>query len=378
MTISISPVQTRADRLAFYNFARQVYRRDPCWVPHLWPQRKAYLERRAAFFTYGEGEFWLARRGREIVGTIGTAIDPPRNQHLGIQAAVFGFFEVLPGDYEAAAAMWDHAREWARSRGMTELQGPFSFTGSDDPGFLIAGFDTLPAILLTHTPPYYAEYAARYGFQKLGEGLAYRFDAAALNNDAANLPPVIERIAERALTRCGPTVLRSPRMSEWEREIERLHPVYNRSLSVLPEFAPLEAAEFRTQAEALKPLIDPDLVFLAEINGEAVGFALGLPNINEALRYANGLRYAWDYARFALARRRVRSASFKILAVIPEYWGYGLEALMFREMARAVLRKGYKWIDASMTAEDNPQTNKLALRLGGRVYRRYRQYRLAL
>ena len=90
--ITIYPVRSATDQHDFYNFAWRVYRDDPNWVPHLWPQRKAYLTRKAAFFTYGEGDFWLAKRGREVVGTIGTAIDHPRNRHLERQAALFGFF----------------------------------------------------------------------------------------------------------------------------------------------------------------------------------------------------------------------------------------------------------------------------------------------
>lgn len=51
---------------------------------------------------------------------------------------------------------------------------------------------------------------------------------------------------------------------------------------------------------------------------------------------------------------------------------------MFLEMGKAILHKGYTRVDASLTSSTNPQTNKLLRRFGGRVYRRYRAYRLAL
>jgi hypothetical protein len=51
---------------------------------------------------------------------------------------------------------------------------------------------------------------------------------------------------------------------------------------------------------------------------------------------------------------------------------------MFLEMASTLIRKGYTWVDGSLTADTNPQTNKLATRLGAYVYRRYREYKLAL
>jgi GNAT superfamily N-acetyltransferase len=374
--ITLHPVHNATDQHDFYNFAWRVYRDDPNWVPHLWPQRRAYLTHKAAFFTYGEGDFWLAKRGRDVVGTIGTAIDHSRNRHKQQSAALFGFFEVIPGDYPVAQALWDHACQWAKAHGMSEICGPQSFAGNDDPGFLVEGFQCPPCIMMGHNPPCYAEYAERYGFVMIQEQVAYRYDFSQINFDVANAPEVVQRIAARALLRHGSQALRIPKMKDWSMEIERLHPVYNKALAVLPEFSPIELAEFRSQAEALRPILDANLVLIAEVDGKAAGFALGLPNIMEALIHANGLRYPWDYLRFTRGLRSIRSASFKILAIDPEYWCHGLEVLMFIEMARAMIKDGYQWADASLTNSHNPQTNKLAKRMGARVYRRYYEYRM--
>ena len=380
MSVSIQPVKTEADKRAFYKFAFRVYKHDPNWVPHLWPQRKNYLDKKAAFFTYGEGDFWLAKESNQVVGTIGTAIDHSRNRDMNWKAANFGFFEVLPGRYDVAQAMWDNACAWARDHGMSELIGPYSFAGNDEQGFLVDGFEYPMAVMMAHNPPYYPEFVERYGFRKseLGDWVAYRYDFSQIDFDIERAPDVLKRITERARKRHGENVIRIPKMKDWDLEVERLHAIYNKSLAVLPEFSPIELVEFRSQAMGLKEIIDPDLVLIAEVNGKAVGFALGLPNITEALKHANGLQYPWDYIRLLLARGKIRSASFKILAIDPEYWGYGLEAAMILEMGKQFLQKGYLWVDASVTSEFNPQTNKLAPRFGAYVYRRYREYRLKL
>jgi GNAT superfamily N-acetyltransferase len=378
MTISILPVQTEADKRAFYKFAFRVYHRDPNWVPPLWSQRKEYLDKKAAFFSYGEGDFWLAKDGKNVVGTIGSAVNPPRNREKEWKAGNFGFFEVLPDRFEVAKALWDHACTWCRSKGMTELHGPYNFSADADPGFLVEGFQTRPSIMMGHNPAYYPEFASRYGFGKLFEGLAYRFDLAFIDHNIENAPEILKKIAERTLRRHGRMVIHSPKMEEWDQEVVRLHAVYNKSLAVLPEFSPIELAEFQASAEGLRSVMDPELVFIAEMDGRTAGFALGIPNFTEALRYANGLQHPWDYLRLFLAQKRIKSVSFKILAIDPDFWGYGLEALMFMEMGKALIRKGYEWVDASLTNEFNPQTNKLAPRLGASVYRRYREYRLKL
>jgi len=378
MKVKITPVETEKDKRAFYHFAWQVYKDDPYWVPHLWPQRKQYLDKKAAFFSYGEGEYWMAKQDGKVVGTIGTAINYSLNQDKKINTTIFGFFEVLPNGWEVAKTMWDHASEWTHKKGLNELRGPYSFSGNDENGFLVEGNNCLPSIMMGHHPLYYGEFAEKYGFKPIQESIAYRFDLSKINYDVKNGPEIFHRIAARARERHGETVIRNPRMDNWEQEIELLHPVYNKSLAVLPEFTPIELAEFRSQANSLRDVIDPELVFIAEIDGKAVGFVLGLPNITEALRYAHGLRYPWDYLRFLIAKKRITSASFKILAVDPDFWGYGLEAAMIVDIGKAVIHKGYTWVDGSLTNELNPQTNKFAQRLGARIYRRYREYSLKI
>jgi GNAT superfamily N-acetyltransferase len=378
MTINILPVRTEADKKAFYKFAYRVYHDDPNWVPPLWSQRKEFLDKKAAFFTYGEGEFWLAKEGRNVVGTIGTAVNPPRNREKGWNAGTFGFFEVLPERYDAARAMWEHASDWCHGKCLSELDGPYSFSADADPGFLVEGFQTIPSIMMGHNPAYYPEFALRYGFEKLYEGLAYRFDLSSINYKLENTPDILKKVAERTLRRHGRSVIHSPQMDDWDNVVVKLHAVYNKSLAVLPEFSSIELAEFQASAAGLRSVIDPELVFIAEVDGKTAGFALGVPNFTQALKYANGLQYPWDYIRLFLAQKKIKSISFKILAIDPDFWGYGLEALMFVEMGKALIRKGYDWVDASLTNEFNPQTNKLAPRLGAYVYRRYQEFRLKL
>jgi GNAT superfamily N-acetyltransferase len=261
---------------------------------------------------------------------------------------------------------------------MQELRGPYSFAMNDENGFLVQGFEYSPAILMGHSHPSYPVFAEKYGFTKLMDSMAYRFDLSQINFDVHQGPEIFHRIAERARQRHGGFLIRNPNLQDWDHEIGILHHLYNTSLSVLPDFVYLELAEFRSLANSLKQVIDPELVFIAEVDGKPAGFALDLPNIMEAFKVSNGLRYPWDYLRFAWARRHITGASFKILAVDPAYWGYGLEAAMFVEIGKAMIRKGYTWGDGSLTGEDNPQTHKYAQRLGARAYRIYREYRLEL
>jgi GNAT superfamily N-acetyltransferase len=376
--IHIRPAKTARDRQAIVTFPWHIYRNDPLWVPPLISERLARLDpERNPFFQTGEAQPLLAYRQGKRVGTIVSAIDHRSNRHLGEKVAVFGFFEVIE-DYAVAEALFHAAADWARQKGMKALRGPFNFTASDEPGLLVEGRDTPPVILMGHNPPYYVDFVQRFGFVKLGaDSLAFRAWTAPYEGDPGRLPPKLLRVAEAVRKRGGFT-LRHGRLNRWDEEIELAFHIYNGALSTLPRFVPLTRADFERQARALEPLLDPDFVLFAEINGQPVGFALGLPDINQAIRHANGGRYPWDWLKLWWYSRRIDCLSFKIIAVLPEYRGRGIDVLFYLEMARQMLAHGYRWMDMSLTAEDNLMPTRIATRFGAEVYKRYRIFQLAL
>ena len=376
--IHIRPAETARDRRAIVTFPWRIYRNDPLWVPPLISERLARLDpQRNPFFQTGEAQPFLAYRQGKLVGTIAPAIDHRSNGYLGEKVAIFGFFEVVE-DYAVAKALLRAAADWARQKGMKALRGPFNFTSSDEPGLLIEGRDTPPVILMGHNPPCYVNHIQRFGFVKFGaDSLAFRAWAAPYKDDPGRLPPKLLRVAEAVQKRGGFT-LRQGRLDRWDEEIESAFHIYNGALSTLPRFVPLTQADFERQARALEPLLAPDFVLFAEVNDQPVGFALGLPDINQAIRHANGGRYPWDWLKLWWYSRRIDCLSFKILAVLPEYRGRGIDVLFYLEMARQALAHGYRWMDMSLTAEDNLMTTRIATRFGAEVYKRYRIFQLVL
>jgi GNAT superfamily N-acetyltransferase len=115
----------------------------------------------------------------------------------------------------------------------------------------------------------------------------------------------------------------------------------------------------------------------AEDGERTVGWLPGLPDLNEVFIHVDGLRYPWDYLRLAWhMRRRVECLAVKSVLVLPEYWGSGAAILLFDELARRACQRGYRWLDLSLTSDDNPRTPALAMRFGAQLYKRYRVYRM--
>ena len=378
MGIEVRPVQTAREREVFFTFPWRVYRGDPLWVPPILSERVKRLDpEQSPFLAHGVAEPFVAWRGREPLGTIVVGEDRGLNTFRGACEALFGYFECVD-DYEVAEALFQVACAWARGHGLTSLVGPFNLDYEDSPGVLIEGRDRPPALLCGHTPSSYVGFFERFGFQKArGDNLAYEWDLSRVAS-VADGPPKLLRAVAIARRRSGVAV-RAARIEDWEREIDRALSIPNRGLIILPSFIPWTREAFAAHAESLRQIMDPDLILFAEAGGEAVGLLMGLPNVNEALQHCNGLRRPWDYARlYWFARRRPLCLSLKSVAVIPEYWSRGVDALLYVEMGCRALEKGYRWLDLSLTSEDNPMVPRMADRLGARIYKRYRTYRLSL
>jgi len=370
--LTISRVMTDAHRRALVGFPYRLYHGDPNWIPRLWPDQMAWLRRQHGFFDHGDADWFLALRGREVVGTIGVAIDHHSNNFLNRHYGAFGFLEFIE-DYEVFRALVDRGREWLRMRGITHMVGPQSFGSSDFPGILVGRYDIPAALYEGHTPPYFLEFAQQAGWSIHTDSLAYRAFRQQAGEKMEFLPPKLLHVAQRA-ARNPRYAIRHAEMAQFEREFQAALRIYNRSLATLPEFAPVAEDEFRRFVRELTPILREELVLFAMVDGKEVGFSLGLPNLAEAFHHCGGLRFPWQYALLWWGMRRIKGVSYKILALEPEYWGLGLDAMMYARMGEACLKLGYVWMDMSLTGEDNPQTNKLATRMGAEEYKRYRVF----
>ena len=372
--IKICPVQNKREENIFLTFPWKIYKDDKLWVPPILSDRRKTIDpKQGAFFQRGQAEFFIAWRDGKAVGTICAAIDHKANKNVEKKDCLWGFFECIE-DYQVAEALWEHVSEWARQHGMDQLYGPFNLDYEDGYGILVEGRDRPPVILCGHTPAYYLEFVERYGFRKgRGQNLAFAFDLQ-------DTPEVrrLARIADRARAQ-GRVTIRSANLNDWDNEVANVLKLLNAALAHLDGHIPWQPEALSSILEPFKELADPDLVLFAEVDGEVVGFFPGVKNFNEVLIHANGLRYPWNYvSAWWHNRKQPECLSVKSVLVLPEYWGSAVAVLLFDEMIKRAMKKGYSWLDLSLTAEDNPKTPQLALRMGSKVYKRYQVYRINL
>jgi GNAT superfamily N-acetyltransferase len=369
--IEIRPVRTAREKHLFLTFPWQIYKHDPLWVPPLLPERCKVLDPQGGlFFKNGQAELFLAWQGRLPVGTLCCAEDFHFTQTRGYGECMLGFFECVD-DYTVAEALFDRAAAWSREHGLVNLYGTFNLDREDGRGILVEGRDRPPVSYCGHNPPYYQSFFERYGFEKMGEdGLAYAVDL-----DLGS-PPIqhLMRLADKIRSR-KKILVRGGHLDDIQGEIDRIVELQNRGLAHMADFTPYTRSDIEAMILPVLDVIDPELILFAEVDGKTVGWFPGVPNMNEVLIHLNGLRHPWDYLRLLrYGRLKPRCVAVKSVAVVPEYWDSGAGVLLFDEMARRASAKGYRWVDLSLTGEDNLDTFPLAHRMGAKIYKRYRFY----
>ncbi len=371
--VTVKPVLTRKEHQIFLNFPWAIYKNDPLWVPPLLPD---WAERinpaKGVFFKRGSADCFIAWRDGQPVGTVCAAEDRDANAERGAHECVFGFFNFIE-DYTVMEALLARVKDWALDHGLDALTGPFNLDYEDSYGILVDGRDRPPALMCGHTPPYYLDFVRRYGFQPIrGENLAYALDITGDKPELQNLGRMAERVRRRNRFK-----IRGGDLVHWEDELERIYVLLNSCMRHLPDYRSWPREVVFNSLAPFRKIANPDLILFAEDGDKTIGWFPGLPNLNEAFIHADGLRRPWDYLKlWWYSRRQTECLTVKSVLVLPEYWGSGAAILLFDEMLRRARACGYRWIDLSLTSDDNPRTPQLAARFGAKLYKRYQVYRI--
>ena len=149
-------------------------------------------------------------------------------------------------------------------------------------------------------------------------------------------------------------------------------------------FTPTTEAETAQLAKSLKLVVDPRLVWFAEIDGETAGFIVFLPNVNEAIRDLNGrlAPFGWAKLLWRLKVARVRSGRIPLMGVRRKFHG-GLRGqivpFLLIDAARREARKlGYETVEMSWILEDNWPMRRILEGVNSRIYKTYRIYEKSL
>jgi GNAT superfamily N-acetyltransferase len=365
--IEIVAVEGKQALHEFVELPYRLYRNDPHWVPPLRIAVKELLDRgKHPFYANAEAEFFLARRNGEVAGRVAAIVDRAHNRFHGEEAGFFGFYESV-NDPEVADALLSRARQWVFARGAKFLRGPVNPSTNYECGMLIEGFDRDPMVMMTYNPQYYPVLMDRAGLRKAKDLFAYISHAQTIDMKK------IGRVADKVLAHHKVTV-RPINMKDFKAEVGRVWEVYGAAWARNWGFVPMSREEFFLMGKEMKQILKPDLVLIGEAGGRVVGFALALPDINQALKPARGSLLPTGLLKILYYQRLIKDVRVLALGVVEEYRASGLAAGFYATLVRNARRLGYGDSEMSWILEDNVLMNRSLQAMGAKRYKTYRIY----
>ncbi|MBD1909674.1 MULTISPECIES: hypothetical protein [unclassified Leptolyngbya] len=375
--VQIRPVLSPGDQELFLDVPKLVYANDPNWVPPLRSSVAKSFKPENPFFQYGRLQQFIATRmgqsGTEAVGRVVAAVNDRLVEREGQPVGLFGFFECI-NEFEVAQGLFNAAADWLRQQGMTMVRGPIDLATHNNCLFLADGFDSPPMIMMPYNPAYYLEFMERDGWHKAKDAYAYTMELD------EKLGEQFKKGYDIAL-KSGITFRPIHTKGEgFEQDCIGLYNLFTEAFSANWSSTPRTQEEFIEEAKSLQQLVDPDVFPIAEHNGKMVGFWMGLPDYNIALKHINGKLDLIGTLKFLWYRRQIDQGRVIAICSLPEYRRKMVPLGLIHLGMQGGKKKGkpYKRAELSWVFEDNMPSRKLIEASGGKIYKTYRIYEKSL
>lgn len=370
--ITINQLRQRKDWHEFFHLPWYIYAKDPLWVPPLLYDLKRQLnETKNPFFLDAEVRYWIAKDGGgKCVGRIAAIVNHQHNRYYRDKVGFFGYFECI-NDTTVANMLLSTASCWLMEKGMDTLRGPVNLSLTNETGLLIDGFERSPVLQMSYNPPYYRSLLEQFGCVKEHDLLAFYIDDAVHRNQA-----VMQRLERLSLLVSQKEHIhyRYFDTGNFNKELEKIRLLFNGYMKDNWGFLPMEESEIDFMATSLKPVLIPELAIFAEVNGEAVGFSLSLPDFNQVLKRMNGRLFPTGIFKYLLYKNKITDIRVLLMGITKPYRRKGIESMFYYKTITEGVKRHFTGAELSWLSEDNTILIRELERLGASLYKRYRVY----
>ena len=377
LSIQIQTVTSAADCELFLDVPARVYANNHYWVSPLRSDVAKLFAPSNPFFQYGKLQQFIAldnnTKKPEAVGRIVAAVNERLIEKEGQNVGLFGFFECIP-DFAIAQSLLNTACQWLREQGMTWVRGPIDLSTHNNCLFLVDNFDSQPLVMMPYNPAYYPEFIEEDGWDKAKDAYAYNFP---LDKPLSKEFEKAYKIACKSGVNFRPLRTKG---EEFQQDARNIYQLFTCAFVNNWSSTPRSEEEFLEEAKSLQTLVDPEVFYIAEYNHEMIGFFMGLPDYNIALKQVKGKLNWLGIIKFLWYRRQIDQGRVIAICSLPEYRRKMVPlALIYLGMQGGIKKgKPYKRAELGYVWEDNFPSRKLIEAAGGKVDKTYRIYEKAL
>lgn len=323
--MTIIEVKDRQSWKLFHQLPRRIYSHLPHWIcPIESDIENIFDPAKNKAFDHGEAQvFVLLDAKKEPVGRIAVFLDFERNAQQAYPTGGIGFFECVDNQ-EYAFALFEHAEQILKVKGVKAIDGPVNFGERDKFwGLLVKGFEQVPLYQEYYHPPYYQAFFENWGFRPYEQVLT-------LKGKILDIP--MERfsaLAKRVKERYNLTVSYVD-LSDLKKFAQDLTEFYNNTFHFQPYFKPLQFPQIYALLKEMKPIIDPRVACFVYDGDRPVSFCGLYPEVNPFFKPMNGKMRWWKLPGFLWRIKRTKPKDIKgmLFGIQPDYQRKGVFPLI--------------------------------------------------
>ena len=350
--VTVNKVRTKRERNDFVRLPEKIYADCPYYVPDFEPDvRGTFDPKKNAGLEFSDIQAFVAydADGRPV-GRIAGIINRRANERWQTRNVRFGYFDFID-DLDVSASLLDAVARWGKEQGMDTMQGPMGITDFDKEGMLVEDFDRMGSMNTLYNHPYYPRHMEALGYEKEVDWVQIRIDIP------QDTPKKYARVARVSKEMFNLKVRKLTNDDIVKRRYgHRIFHLLNEAYKPIFGFTELSDKQIDNFVNQYLALVDKELMPVVENErGEVVGVAVTMCSLSHAMRKAKGrlFPFGWYHLLKALRWKPEDNAEMLLVAVHPDYQGYGVNALFFDDLIPVYNRHGIRWAETGPQLEDN-------------------------
>ena len=362
-------LNSKLDRILFVDFVFKLANQNKNWRPGL---RMILLDiinpAKNPFLQSYKMRLFVLLDGGNVVARAGFVQSGYLKEYPDAGLLVFPDFV---DDFSVFDQLTDHLCKVSAQSGCTSLIGPFNPNIHYDVGIQLSGFDLPNAAFMGYQPAYYSKYFERKGFTKVADFFSWHLDMKTWLNKG-KLAELENKILSNPELKIRPLNLK-----KFKDELKLFHHLYSESFKNHWGFRAPDFNEFEFIAGDLKYILSEKLAFVAEYKGTPVGFALGIPDLYEALeKKHNGRLNILSIISLLRKRKGIKNTRVMIAGVLPEFRHLGIHVPLFMAEARNIFESGFDGGQIAWVMDGNSPMTKTLQLMGAVPKQQYRLYQV--
>ena len=358
----------------FLEVPKIIYKHDKNYIPHVKQDvQKVFDKKKNKLFKQkGEVKRWILMKDGALIGRVAAFINPKTAKTGAHQIGGMGFFECT-NNQDAAFILFDTCKKWLLEKGIEGMDGPINFGEKDQFwGLLVQNFTSPNSYGMNYNPPYYKDFFENYGFKNYFNQYVYWRDL--------KLPAQEVFVKKAGMIGQDPQFkVRHMRGESVENITAYFLEVYNAAWGGIAGFKAMRMEQAKAIINAMKVIMDKDILLFAFLGDKPIGFYLSIPELNDFFKHLNGNMNWWGKLKFLMHLKLSKRKTMVgvVFGVSREYQGRGVESALIKYCEDYVVPLN-RYTETILTwiGDFNPRMIKVIENLGTELYRTLITYRI--